>query len=248
VRLALYRDRNYLSSNVLLFVLGMTLFATLALLPPLMQVLMGYSVFQSGLVTSPRGIGGFVAMLVMGRIVGRFDARLVIGVGLALTALSLWQMTRFSLQMDMGPFLWSGITQGIGTSLVFVPLATLAFATLAPALRNEGAALFALVRNLGSSIGISVVQGLFVRNAQVVHASLAAHVTPFALATHALGPFSGAASTAALNRAVSAQASMIAYLDDFHLMLVLVLMSLPLLLLVRGTVRQASEPAHVAID
>ncbi len=247
VRLAMFRDRNFLTGNVLIFLVGIVLFATLALLPPLLQNLLGYSVFQSGMVTSPRGLGTLIAMMVVGRIVGRLDVRLIIGTGLALTAVSMWQMTRFSLQMDMSPIVWSGLIQGFGTGIVYVPMATLAFVTLPATMRNEGTALFNLVRNIGSSIGISAVQALFTSNTQVMHASLAAHITPFVFATHSLGRYAGRAAEAALNGMITAQAAMIAYLDDFHLMMVMTLLSIPLLLFVRNA-RPSPGGTHVVVD
>jgi len=248
VRLAMYKDRNFLTGNILIFLVGIVLFATLALLPPLLQGLMGYSVFQSGLVTAPRGVGTLIAMLLVGRIVGRIDVRLIIGTGLALTALSMWQMTHFSLLMNMSPVVWSGLIQGLGTGIVYVPMAALTFTTLPAAMRNEGTALFNLMRNIGSSIGISAVQALFTSNTQVVHASLAAHITPWLYALHALHGYAGRAGEAALNAAVTAQAAMIAYLDDFHLMFVMTVVSIPLLLFVRNARPSPGGAAHVAVE
>jgi DHA2 family multidrug resistance protein len=248
IRLSLYRDRNFLTGNLLIFVVGIVLFATLALLPPLMQGLMGYSVLQAGLATAPRGAGTLLAMLFIGRLVGRVDIRLIIGSGFLLTAISLWMMTGFSIRMPMNSVIWSGAIQGFGTGVVYVPMAAMTFATLSPALRNEGTALFNLIRNVGSSIGISVVQALFVSNTQTVHASLAQHLTPELLARHAVGPARGAASMAALNAAVTAQAAMIAYIDDFYLMLLLTVLALPLLLLVRTARGKTTGAQHVAIE
>jgi MFS transporter, DHA2 family, multidrug resistance protein len=248
IRLALYKDRNFLTGNILIFVVGVTLFATLALLSPLLQSLLGYSVFQSGMVTAPRGVGTLIAMVLVGRAVGRFDARLIIAIGLLLTAWSLWQMSHFSMQLPMSSIVWSGAIQGLGTGIVYVPMAALTFATLPAVMRNEGTALFNLIRNIGSSVGISTVQGLLVRNTQVVHASLVEHITPFALAQHSLGRVASAASSAALNAQVTAQAIMIAYLDDFYFMLWLTLLALPLLLLVRKPRAAALQAKDVALE
>ena len=215
---ALSSDRNFLTGNVLIFVIGIVLFATLALLPPLMQGLLGYSVLQAGLVTAPRGArhadcdvrssaGWWVAS----------TSRLIIGTGLVLTAISLWQMTHFSLQMDdVTDRLVGSPSRGFGIGIVYVPMAALTFATLPPAMRNEGTALFNLMRNVGSSIGISVVQALFVRNTQIVHASLAAHMHAVqALAHHSVGVSRHARRSLRSIRRSRAQAAMIAYLDDF---------------------------------
>jgi MFS transporter, DHA2 family, multidrug resistance protein len=248
IRLALYKDRNFFTGNILIFVVGVTLFATLALLSPMLQGLLGYSVFQSGLVTAPRGAGTLLAMIIVGRAMGHMDARLIIGIGLALTAYSLWLMSHFSMQLPMSSIVWSGAIQGLGTGIVYVPMAALTFATLPSALRNEGTALFNLIRNIGSSVGISTVQGLMVRNTQVVHSSIAQHLTPLLVAQHALSRFRGAAATAALNGQVTAQATMIADIDDFYFMLLLTLLAIPLLLLVRKPSRGAAGSKDVVLE
>jgi len=248
IRLAMYRDRNFLTGNVLIFLVGIVMFATLALLPPLLQGLMGYSVFQAGVVMVPRGVGTLVAMMLVGRAVGRIDVRVIIGVGLLLTAFSLWQLTHLSMQLSMASVVWPGAFQGLGIGIVYVPMAALTFATLSPALRNEGTALFNLIRNIGSSIGISAVQGLMVRNTQLVHASLAQHITPMTLANHSLGVYAGQQAIAALDRGVTAQATMIAYIDDFQLMLILTVLALPLLLLVRSARASGAPVQHAAIE
>jgi DHA2 family multidrug resistance protein len=209
---------------------------------------MGYSVLQAGMVTAPRGAGTLVAMLFIGQLVGRFDVRLIIGAGFVLTAISLWMMSHFSMQLSMASVVWSGAIQGLGTGVVYVPMAALTFATLPAVMRNEGTALFNLIRNIGSSIGISAVQGLMVRNTQVVHASLAAHITPFAVATHAVGSLRGLTAMAALDREVTAQATMIAYLDDFYLMLILSVLALPLLLLVRPPRGAGAGVKNVSVE
>src|ERR1700681_4402269 len=166
---ALFKDRNFLTGNVFIFIVGMVLFATLALLPPLLQDLLNYPVVTTGLVTAPRGVGTLVAMFIVGRMMGKIDIRLIIGTGFALTAVASWQMTGFDLQMDSAIVVWSGLAQGLGTGLVYVPLAAAAFATLTPALRNEGTAIFSLIRTLGGSIGISMVNTLMPGNTQVLH-------------------------------------------------------------------------------
>jgi len=248
LRLGIYKDRNFLTGNILIFLVGIVLFATLALLPPLLQGLNGYSVLQAGIATAPRGAGTLIAMLFIGRAVGRFDVRLTIGLGFVLTAISLWMMSHFSMQLSMSSVIWSGAIQGLGTGIVYVPMAALTFATLPAVMRNEGTALFNLIRNIGSSIGISTVQALMVRNTQVVHASLATHITPFVMAQHAMGPLTGAAARAALNQQVTAQATMIAYIDDFYFMLLLTLLALPLLLLVRTPRAAAAGVKNVAME
>ncbi|HEX3913381.1 MAG TPA: DHA2 family efflux MFS transporter permease subunit [Steroidobacteraceae bacterium] len=237
---ALFKDRNFLTGNLFIFIVGVVLFATLALLPPLLQDLLDYPVVTTGLVTAPRGIGTLIAMFAVGRLMNKVDFRLVIAVGFGLTAFSCWQMTHFDLQMDSSAVVWSGIAQGLGTGFVYVPLAAATFATLLPALRNEGTAIFSLSRNIGSSIGISVVETLLTRNTQIVHSALAGHVTPYMSGQIA----STAPALAGLNAAVTRQAAMIAYNNNFQLMLFLCLAAAPLVILLRkGTAKPASEPA-----
>jgi DHA2 family multidrug resistance protein len=232
---ALFKDRNFLTGNVFIFIVGVVLFATLALLPPLLQDLLNYPVVTTGLVTAPRGVGTLVAMFIVGRIMGKVDIRLIIGAGFALTAVSCWQMTGFDLQMDSGMVVWSGLSQGLGTGFVYVPLAAATFATLTPALRNEGTALFSLTRNLGSSIGISVVNTLLTRNTQIMHSTLGEHVTRFSPMLRAQLPDGSPSlrTLAGLNATVTEQAAMIAYNDDFKLMMLLSLAAIPLVILLR---------------
>ncbi len=232
---ALFKDANFVASNVFIFVVGVVLFATLALLPPMLQDLMNYPVVTTGFVTAPRGIGTLFAMILVGRMIGRVDARVLMAGGLAITTVAAWQMTQFSLTMDSRPIVVSGILQGFGVGFVYVPLSTMAFATLAERFRTEGTAFFNLLRNLGSSIGISAVQTLLTRNTQIVHASLAAHLTPYAATANPALAAAAAneASLTALNAEVTRQAAMVAYVDDFKLIMWMTLALIPFLLLMR---------------
>jgi DHA2 family multidrug resistance protein len=243
---ALFKDRNFLTGNVFIFIVGAVLYATLALLPPLLQDLLNYPVVTTGLVTAPRGVGTLVAMFIVGRLMGKVDIRLIIGTGFALAAVSSWQMTGFDLQMNSAMVVWSGLSQGLGTGFVYVPLAAATFATLTPALRNEGTAIFSLTRNLGSSIGISVVNTLLTRNTQIMHATLGEHVTRYSPVLRArLSRGSPSLHTlAGLNATVTEQAAMIAYNNDFQLMMVLSLAAIPLVFLLRKG-RGSAEPVHI---
>jgi len=244
---ALFKDRNFLTGCLFMFTVGLVLFGTLALLPPLLQDLLNYPVVTTGLVTAPRGLGTLLAMLIVARISKIIDVRWIIGLGFALSAFSAWQMSHFDLQMDTATVMWSGIAQGCGTGLVYVPLAGAAFATLRSTLRNEGAALFSLSRNLGSSIGISLVETLLTRNTQIAHASLATHVTPFSSIIRAQVPggAAGVRRLSELNAQVTEQATMIAYNDNFKLMVWLSLAVIPLVLLLRKGGSRRAEPVAV---
>ena len=243
---ALFTDRNFVTANLFIFLIGVVLFATLALVPPMLQNEMNYPVLVSGLVTAPRGLGTMLGMMVVGRLVGRMDSRIILAAGLGLTAFSLWQMMNFNLLMDEQLIVLSGIIQGFGVGLAYVPISTVAFSTLPPALRNEGTAFFNLQRNIGSAIGISVVQTLLTRNTQIVHTTLAAHVTPYnldnpAFSSSNINPDTLSGLTV-LNHAITHQAAMIAYLDDYKLMVVLTLAVMPLLVLLRPPAQKSKEP------
>jgi DHA2 family multidrug resistance protein len=242
---ALFKDRNFTTGTIFIFIIGMVMFATLALLPPMLQDLMNYPVTLTGWITAPRGFGSLVAMFTVGRIVRRVDSRIILAVGFAIAAYSLWEMTDFYLQMDVWTVLWTGILQGLGMGLVYVPLASAAFGTLAPSHRDEGTALFSLIRNIGSSVGISMVTTLFTRNTQEMHSRLAENVTPYLNPWH---PSIAATprDMAMLNHAVTSQAQMIAYNNNYKLMMILALFSIPMVLLLRKPqLRPKAEPVVV---
>ena len=243
----IFLDRNFSVGLIFIFVLGIVLLATMALLPPFLQNLMGYSVLDTGYVLAPRGLGSMASMMMVGRLLGKVDARYMIFTGLLLIAYSLWDMTRFTTDVGTWPIVYTGVVQGVGLGLVFVPLNTLSFATLAPRFRDDGASLYSLMRSIGSSIGTSIVVTLFGRNTQVNHAVLSEQVTSFN-APH-LPPawqITDPTGVAALNAEVTRQAATIAYLDDFHFMMYVTLAAIPLLLLIRAPRRQPAAEAAEA--
>ena len=248
----LFRDRNFVTGLFMIFMVGIILLATMALLPPFLQNLKGYPVITVGYALAPRGIGTMVAMLVVGRLVNRTDPRLLMLLGLSLTALSLYEMTGFNLDTDVWALTWTGVLQGIGLGFIFVPLSAVTFATLDPSLRTEATGLFSLLRNIGSSIGISAVIVMLSRNTQIHHAALAENVTPFNPSMQApilpdawsLDTLSG---LSALNQEITRQAAAIAYLDDFRLMMWVTILAIPLILLLRRR-GGGTAPAAVAAD
>ena len=247
--LGLFKDRNFLASNIFIFVLGVVLFATMALLPPFLQNLMNYPVVTTGLLLAPRGVGTLIAMMIVGRLLARgADARALAAIGMALTAWSLWQMAHWSADVPAHMIVTSGVLQGLGLGLVFVPISTVAYSTLPMSARTEAAGIFSLMRNIGSSVGISIVMTLLSRGTQVNHAEMAARITPFdATATH-LGAtlhLPQAAGLAALNAQITRQATAVAFLNDFWMMMIMTVVAIPLLLLLRP-VRQRTAPAIVA--
>jgi MFS transporter, DHA2 family, multidrug resistance protein len=244
----MFTDSNLVTALVLIFMVGVILLAGLALLPPMLQNLFGYPVVTTGLVLAPRGVGTMISMIIVGRLVGKVDARLLIFTGLSLTSYSLWQMSLFSPQMDWRPLVTSGVVQGLGLGLVFVPLSTLAFATLEPRFRADAASLFSLMRNIGSSVGISIVATELAHNMAVARSDLASTITTSNQNLDVLlGSSSDPSATLIqLNTQVQTQAAMIAYLDDFRLLMYLTMAALPLIFLLRKPSRgpqPGGEPA-----
>lgn len=249
---SLFVDKNFITCSIFIFLVGVILYATLALLPPMLQNQLNYPVFTTGLVTAPRGIGTFSAMIVVGRLIGYIDARLIIITGLAMIAFALWQMTGFNLQMDSNLVIVSGLIQGFGIGLAFVPLSTIAFTTLAPQLRNEGTAFFSLMRNIGGSIGISVVTAVLIRNTQISHSDLSTHITLYnmhspALAAHHIN-LSTELGILQLNGLMTNQATMVAYINDFKMMMILTISLMPLLLLLKIPKRAIKPELAPAMD
>lgn len=234
-----FADRNFIVGLVIISFLSVILMATLALLPPFLQHLAGFPALTTGVALAPRGIGTMIAMMIVGRMVGRIDARLMMLFGLSLAALSLWEMTSFTAAVDLRVIILTGVLQGFGLGFVFVPLSTLTFATLAPHLRTEAASLFSLIRNIGGSVGVAVVVGMLSHYEQINHARLIEQVTEFNPMFRAPWmpqgwSLSDPAGVARLNDVVNEQASMIAYLNDFRLLMFITLAAIPLLLLLRA--------------
>jgi DHA2 family multidrug resistance protein len=232
----IFLDRNFATGLIFIFVIGVILLASLALLPPMLSGIFGYPTITTGLVMAPRGVGTMISMLIVGRLVRVVDPRKLVVVGLLLTAYSLYDMSGFSPQMDDWPIIMTGVIQGLGLGLVFVPLSTVAFATLDARYRTDATALFSLVRNIGSSIGISIVSAMLTRNVQVNHGELSAFINPFNPNLWAASPGAAQGDPTALSQIdglVNIQSLMISYINDFKLMMVVTLFALPLVFLLR---------------
>ncbi|UJW86638.1 DHA2 family efflux MFS transporter permease subunit [Devosia sp. SL43] len=252
IDIAMFKDRNFTTGLVLIFTTGITLFSGLALLPPMLQNLMGFPVVETGILMGPRGIGTMVSMIIVGRLVAKYDPRILIVGGTLLMGYSLYMMTQFDIVMSTGPILLSGFLQGVGMGFVFVPLNSLAFATIASKYRVEATSMFSLVRNVGQGVGISLVTTVLAQMQVVNYGELASRLTvdsgPLRDFAAANGGFANVAST--LSGLVTQQAAMLAFLDDFHLMMIITFLSLPIVFLLRRPKNQAKpDPAeHVMAD
>jgi len=231
----LFRDRNLSVGLGFTALAGLVLIVSATLMPPFLQQLMGYPVFTTGVVLAPRGAGMMVSMMMVSRLIGRIDSRLLIAIGFALCALSLWDMTLFDFNVSENHIIWNGVLLGFGLGLVFPPLTVLTFATLPPRLRTEGAAINALMRNLGASVGIAVLVSMLASNTQQNRADIVEKFTPFHPGWPLGRGLPGADPTllAVWDAEINRQAALIGYLNDFRVMMICSLVLIPLLFLMR---------------
>ena len=238
VRPSLFRDRNFSAGVLFIFVVGLTYYASMALQPLYLQNLMNYPVVTAGLTIGPRGVGTMGAMLIVGRLIGRVDTRVLLATGLSITAYTFWVMTHWTPDVAQSTVVVIGVVQGAGLGFIFVPLSVVTLSTLSPVQRAEGAGLYSLSRNVGSSIGISIVNSLLTRNTQINHAAISHAVTPLNPALNDpnvarfLNPFT-ASGRPALDALITRQAQIIAYIDDYKLLMIATLAVLPLLMVFR---------------
>jgi DHA2 family multidrug resistance protein len=250
VRPSLFRDRNFTAGVLFVAIVGLTYYASLALQPPFLQNLMNYPIVSAGLVMGPRGIGTMGAMLVVGKLIGPVDTRLLLGTGLGLTAWSFYVMTGWTPDVSQMTIIVVGVIQGVGLGFIFVPLSVVTLSTLSSEQRAEGAGLYSLSRNIGSSIGISVVNSLLITNTQVNHADIAQYVTGVnrmfdaPVIARFWNPVT-AAGRAALDALVTQQAQIIAYIDDYKLLMIATIVVLPLLMVFKKASTAGAAADHV---
>jgi DHA2 family multidrug resistance protein len=256
VDLRLLADRNFAVGNLLMLVLGFGLLATTTLLPLFVQTLLGYTATDAGLVLSP---GGFALMLVMplvGALSGKIDARLLIALGFAGTAMALYSMTRFNGEIDYATIAWARVYQSLPLALLFIPINTVALAGMPTAKSNNASAIINMVRNLGGSFGIALATTLIARREQYHQSMLVEHVTPlgsrYDVVVHKLQQAYLAYSSSAVDalqraqaqvyKMVQQQAALLSFNDCFWVMATILAAMLPLVLLIRKPPAGAAAP------
>ena len=253
LRPSLLRDRNFTAGTLFGIVLGLTFYASLALQPPFLQSLMGYPILTTGLVLAPSGLGQMAASMLVGRLIGKVDTRMLLAIGLGLTAWSFYARIGWTPDIAPSAIIVAGLVQGAGLGILFAPLSVLALSSLSPQTRAEGSGFFTLTRNMGSSSGIALVNALLVRNTQINHADISRYVAPTnpglldPAVAHAWSPYS-AGGRAALDALVTNQAQVIAYMDDYKLLMFATITMFPLLLMFR---KPAADPAaghHMVLE
>ncbi len=257
IQFALFKDKNFVGGCVFMAVMGLVLYSTMALSSPFLQNVIGYPIITAGVLLASRGCGTFVAMMLVGRAMRYVEARTLIICGLSLTAGSLFQMTGWTDQTGVNEIVVVSIVQGFGFGLVFVPLSTVAFLTLPGHLRTDGTSMLTLMRNVASSIGISIVISQLTQGSRRVYAVLSEHVNPF---NHAMQmpnvrgmiDMSTDAGRAMADAMVKVQAQIIAFSQDYQLVMIFILVSIPLTIMIgstKATLRaQSAAPEHAVIE
>ena len=248
----LAKDGNFVGTTLFGMFVGVLLFSTSALLPSMMQNLLGYSALQAGIASMPRGVGSLIAFLAVPMLVARMGPRPVLLIGVLLSSLALWQMGQFDLSMTPRPIEVAGFIQGLGTGLLFAPLNVLAYAKLAPIHRTEGTIVATMARSLGSSAGISLLQAMLIRDAAVAHSGLGEHITVtdpvLRWALPSIFNLQSIPGLAALNGELTRQGSMISYDALFGGMAIGCLLLAPSLLLLRPPQAAPASAPEMVVD
>ncbi len=257
IQFALFKDRNFVGGCVFMAVMGLVLFSTMALASPYLQNIIGYPIITAGLLLASRGCGTFVAMMLVGRMMRYIEARTLIISGLGLTCLSLFYMTGWTDQTGVPEIVTLSIMQGFGFGLVFVPLSTVAFLTLPNHLRTDGTSMLTLMRNVASSIGISVVIAQLTEGSRRVYAVLSQHVNPF---NHAMQmpdvrgmiDMTTDKGRAMMDVMVNLQAQIIAFSQDYQMVMIFTLCAIPLAVMIGSTKaalrKQSLGPEQAVIE
>src|SRR6201985_1355147 len=257
LQFALFKDRNFLTGCIFMSVMGLVLYSTMALSSPYLQNVIGYPIITAGVLLASRGCGTFVAMMLVGRLMRYFEARSLIVSGLSLTAISLFYMTAWTDQTGASEIVTISITQGFGFGLVFVPLSTVSFMTLPGDRRTDGASMLTLMRNVASSIGISVVIAQLTEGGRRIYAILNNNVNPFNQAMQ-MPDVAGMINMntdhgrAMADVMIGLQAQIIAFSQDYQLIMIFIVASIPLAVLIGSTKaalrKQAAGPEHAVME
>ena len=256
----LLKSRNFAVANLLMFILGFVLLASTQLIPEFVQTSLGYTATDAGLVLSPGGLALVFFMPVMGKLASKVDSRWLIMFGLALSGSALLYMTHFDLQVDYTTIALARLVQALGLAFLFIPINVAAYVGIPREKTNMATALVNLSRNLGGSVGISLVQTVFARRIQYHQSILTESITVTSTKAQSLldnltayfqglpGHAADAAreAQAALYSIVEQQALMLSFIDTFKFMALVFLAVIPVVLLMsrRAEPQAGAPPAH----
>ena len=244
---AMVANRNFLTAMMFASLIGLMMYGIFALMPPMLQNIYGYTVFDTGVLLAPRGVGILCGMVLAGRLISFLDIRWIIFIGFSIVAASMWMMTGWAIEMGMSNFVIVGLLQGFGMGLTFMPTNVVAFSSLPLSMRTDASSLLYLSRSLGGSLGISISVTMLTRSIQINHEELGGRITSssFDVIDPATADRFGALGDAflrVLDLEVNRQAAMLAYLSDFKLLFFIVLAILPLTLLVKPVAPATGPP------
>ncbi|MBR1124618.1 DHA2 family efflux MFS transporter permease subunit [Bradyrhizobium lablabi] len=257
IQFALFKDKNFVGGCVFMTVMGLVLFSTMALSSPFLQNVIGYPIITAGLLLASRGCGTFVAMMLVGRMMRYIEARTLIIAGLSLTCASLYYMTFWTDQTGVPEIVTVSIVQGFGFGLVFVPLSTVAFLTLPNHLRTDGTSMLTLLRNVASSVGISLVIAQLTQGTRYNHAILNEHINPFNHAmqmpqVRSMLDMATDKGRAMADLIVTTQAQIIAFSQDYQMVMIFTALVIPLAIMIGSTKaalrKQAAGPEHAVME
>jgi MFS transporter, DHA2 family, multidrug resistance protein len=257
IQFAIFKDRNFISGCFFMAVMGLVLYSTMALSSPYLQNVVGYPILTAGLLLATRGSGTFVAMMLVGRFMKYIEARTLIIGGLALMSLSLFFMTGWTDQTGVPTIIVVSIAQGFGLGLVFVPLSTVSFMTLPNHLRTDGTSMLTLMRNVASSIGISIVIAQLTEGGRRIYAVLSEHINPFNSALQMPGvrsmiDLNSDGGRALADAMVAIQAQIIAFSQDYQMVMIITLCAIPLTIMIGSTKatlrKQSAAPEHAVME
>lgn len=233
----LFLDRNFVLGIALTLVFGLLNFTPMTLLPGLLQNLRGYPDSIIGLLLGARGAGTLLGFSVL-FFGNRYDPRIWLVCGFTLQGIAGWMMAQFDINLTTSDVAWAGFIQGLGTGFLWVPLTLVTFNTLPRELFAEGSSIFHLLRNIGSSVHISISVALVLHSAKINYGHLAEAVTPYAKAWQmpsVAGAWSMGSiqSLAHVSSEVQRQGLMIGYINAFYFYTLTALAALPLIMMVR---------------
>src|ERR1700744_5082509 len=257
IQFEMFQDKNFVSGCVFMAVMGLVLFSTMALSSPYLQNVIGYPIITAGLLLATRGCGTFVAMMLVGRFMKYIEARTLIIGGLSLMSLSLFFMTGWTDQTSVPTSVILSIAQGFGLGLVFVPLSTVAFLTLPNHLRTDGTSMLTLMRNVASSIGISVVIAQLTEGGRRIYAILSEHISPFNQAlqmpdVRRMIDLNSDGGRALADAVVGIQSQIIAFSLDYQMVMIITLCAIPMAIMIGSSKaalrKQSAAPDHAVLE
>jgi DHA2 family multidrug resistance protein len=259
VDLRVFRHRNFLVGCILIGIFGGALYGLITLLPLFYQELLGYTAYAAGWAVSPRGIGAILALPIIGILTSRIDNRWLIAAGFLMFAIASLRFGQVNLEISQWSFLWAIILSGFGSGSVFVPLSATAVAFLKNEEIGNASGLYNLFRNVGGSIGISIVNTIVARHEQLHQTELVHSLAPSSLTlqeqVNALTRYlyqQGYGPVEAMRKAygliggeLTAQARLWSYVDDFRYMALVCFACIPIVFLLKKTVRRAGAQSAV---